>query len=291
MRPLPVATDPVTLIMAQPTEALRPFITAYYASEIDSPTPITDYSVPEWGGIRIVETGGLHVAEAGGEDRHFTAPYVQGPSSRTFKFSVSACALVGIGLSPAGLARFWPDLDVSTLANASMPLGQLMGEGTAAFVDAIIAAPTPADKFAVIDAVFSGLLAAARPTQAASLVSELHALLNDPAVSRIEDIADRLKLTNRAVSTLCKRRFGFAPKLLLRRQRFLRMLEMLHARPYGEWPQFVDPQYSDQSHMIREFRYFMGMSPGQYLALPRLVQQMSASHRTRTVGRALQGLE
>lgn len=277
--------------MAQPAPALRPFITAYYASEINSQAPITDYSVPEWGGIRIVTAGGLRVSEAGGEDIHITAPYVQGPSSRTFKFTISACQMVGIGLSPEGFARFWPDLDVSTLANASIPLEQLMGEGAAALVGDIAKAATPVDAFAVIDAVFSGLLDRARATKADSLVSELHTLLNDPDVSRIEDIADRLKITNRAVSTLCKRRFGFAPKLLLRRQRFLRMLEMLHARPYGEWPHFVDPQYSDQSHMIREFRYFMGLSPGQYLALPRLVQQMSASHRTQTVGRALQGLE
>jgi hypothetical protein len=41
------------------------------------------------------------------------------------------------------------------------------------------------------------------------------------------------------------------PKSLLRRQRFLRMLGTLHVRPYSEWGDFLDPQYVDQSHMVR----------------------------------------
>jgi methylphosphotriester-DNA--protein-cysteine methyltransferase len=70
----------------------------------------------------------------------------------------------------------------------------------------------------------------------------------------------------------------------------LRMLGALQARPYSEWPDYIDPQYVDQSHMIRDFKYFMGMSPRQYLALPRPVQKLSAIKRTEAVGGSLQGL-
>lgn len=37
----------------------------------------------------------------------------------------------------------------------------------------------------------------------------------------------------------------------------------------GQWPHFLDPQYVDQSHMIRDFHKFIGMSPTQYFAMER----------------------
>lgn len=47
------------------------------------------------------------------------------------------------------------------------------------------------------------------------------------------------------------------------------MLHSMQGMSVGEWPHFVDPQYTDQSHMIRDFKHFIGMAPTRYFAMER----------------------
>jgi AraC-like DNA-binding protein len=276
--------------LTQPAEPLRHLISGYFVSDNHGQPPIVDYSVPEWASIRIVCRGDLTITTASGEDALMDSCFVQGPTSRSFRFSMGDCRLLGIGLYPAALARFW-GIDVSKLANDVFPIAALMGPEGAAFSGAIRALGDPDAMFAFADRHFLALLDTTQNTHPVQLTLQLHQLINDSNVTRIEDIAAAMKLSLSAVNSLCKRRFGFPPKQLLRRQRFLRMLEELHARPYSEWRDFVDPQYSDQSHMIRDFKQIMGLSPSQYLAMPRAIQKASAAIRTKTMGRALQGLD
>ena len=60
---------------------------------------------------------------------------------------------------------------------------------------------------------------------------------------------------------------GLAPKRYARVLRFKRLLAALAATPRPQWAQLaVDTGYFDQSHLIREFRRFAGVSPREYLA-------------------------
>lgn len=278
------------MALVPPAEPLRQYISAYFLSDFKTEPPLVDYSVPEWGSVRIPIRGGFTITVAAGEDLQVTAPYVQGPTSKSFKFSMADCRLLGIGFLPEAFARFWTT-DLSSIANTVTPAEQIMGPSAGAFADAVKGLTDTTAIFAMADQYFLDLLNTSRATHVSQQVAQLHELLNDPEIRLIEDIADAMGLSLSTITNLCKRRFGFPPKQLLRRQRFLRTLEALHARPYSEWPDFVDPQYSDQSHMIRDFKYFMGLSPSQYLALPRVIQQASAAQRTQAVGRALQGLD
>ncbi len=273
-----------------PSEPLRHLISGYFIFDSNPPTPIADHSVPEWASIRIMYRGKLTITQQDGQDLVMSQSFFQGPTNRSFRFTLGDCRMLGIGLFPAAIARFW-DLNVSLLANNVFPLAEIIGPSGDRFADAVQSLDTSEAIFAFVDTYFQGLLDSTANTQAAQLSLALHRLINDPAITRIEDLADAMNLSQSTVTNMCKRRFGFPPKQLLRRQRFLRTLEALHARPYAEWPEFVDPHYSDQSHMIREFKDVMGLSPSQYLAMPRAIQKASAALRTRTMGRALQGLE
>lgn len=60
---------------------------------------------------------------------------------------------------------------------------------------------------------------------------------------------------------------GLSPKRYARVQRFKRLLRALAATPRPDWAQLaLDGGYFDQSHLIREFREFAGVSPRAYLA-------------------------
>jgi AraC-like DNA-binding protein len=283
-------SDPsLSLHIVQPSEALRPYVSAYYLSDIDSATPISDLSVPEWGNIRLIDIGGFAVDSGADAGQFVNEPMLQGPSSKAVHFTIKHCRMVGIGILPAGFAKFW-NSDLGRIADTSEPLVSTMGGMTETLMQAVRDAAAPDEKFGIVDKFLLGLLGDATFRDASDEVLHVHTLLNDPAMAHMEQLADAVGCSPVALARFCKRRFGFPPKLLLRRQRFLRMLDALHARPYGEWPDFLDPQYTDQSHMIRDFHYFMGMSPTHYLALPRMVQKSSAAHRAEALGSPLQGL-
>ena len=102
--------------------------------------------------------------------------------------------------------------------------------------------------------------------------ARLPQLLADPDIGTVEQLCDQLDMTQSRLARLCRSIYGETPKKLLRRARFGRMLEALARHPYAEWRSFIDPNYFDQSHFIRDFRHFLGVPPSRYLALPDEVQ-------------------
>lgn len=97
-------------------------------------------------------------------------------------------------------------------------------------------------------------------------IRRLIACLEDPEITSVGELGERLHLSLASLRRLCTRAFGQTPKGLIRRYRFARMLFALEHRPYREWRQFIDLAYCDQSHFIRDCHCFLGMAPSHYLA-------------------------
>jgi methylphosphotriester-DNA--protein-cysteine methyltransferase len=122
------------------------------------------------------------------------------------------------------------------------------------------------------------------------LIIGLHRALLDQEVGSVSQIADHLGVTLLQLERLSKRVFGFSPKLLIRRQRFLRTLALLMRQPSAKWADILDPQYHDQAHFNRDFQRFFGMAPKQYLALDKPIVLAAALARMEALGDPLQGL-
>ena len=59
---------------------------------------------------------------------------------------------------------------------------------------------------------------------------------------------------------------GVEPKLFLRSSGFQRVLRKVHLLPVVDWAELALKQgYFDQSHLIRDFVAFSGISPADYL--------------------------
>ena len=148
--------------------------------------------------------------------------------------------------------------------------------------------PAEADMFDRLDRFFEDR---AQPDERRERqIRAIHAALLDPEVTTVERLADRTGLSHAVLSRACLRSFGFTPKLLLQRQRFLRTLAALAAgedRPIGK---LLDGAYVDHSHFNRDFKRFMGLSPSEYLAGPRLILKAAMGSREKALGAALQGL-
>lgn len=281
----------ITIAFRAPAQDLLPFISTYYEFSVIGDDPVEDYLHPEWGNIRMaLDKPWIIGLDANGQPIHSGVPSIlQGPTSKPTYIKGSGTSF-GIGILPSGWSRLW-DMDASSLADRIVPLASVLDDTeSSAFIRDIYAANGIDTRKAIADRFLLQRVGRSKPHRSSSKVEMLLSLLADPENSSVEQLIDGMGMTQSQLARLSKRTLGFTPKLLLRRQRFLRMLGTMHSRPYAEWRHFIDPQYTDQSHLVRDFQFFLGMSPGTYFNLPRPILTAAAAARAAMFGQPLQGL-
>jgi AraC-like DNA-binding protein len=161
----------------------------------------------------------------------------------------------------------------------------------APLLDTILGNPAdPAAEAARIDEFLLKLLDRMPPPEDEARIRAAHAALLDLTSGTVADFAKRLGLSSRSLERLSLRAFGFPPKLLLRRQRFLRSLGQFMLDPTLTWIRTLDWQYVDQAHFVRDFKRFMTMSPSSYAALEKPVLRAAAQARAAAAGAPVQVL-
>lgn len=287
-----VSGSSVTLRFALPAAPLSPFVTTYYSTDavcsVREPW-LEDYLHPEWANLRFL--GGTEVQSVIGPGTPQPCPRftVTGPTSRAAHFRMRSGRCWGIGLLPAGWAALfaaqagdYADRFVDGMTDpvfaAFVPLAEALAASDGDY----------ARELALIEAHVAALFAAAGPPDPA--IARLTDALLDPELVAVAPLADRLGMTVRSLERLSCRAFGFPPKLLLRRQRFLRCLARFMLDPTLGWLGSLDCHYHDQSHFVRDFRRFMGMSPSAYAKLDKPILVAAARGRMAIAGEAVQGL-
>jgi AraC-like DNA-binding protein len=273
----------------RPAEALRPYISSYYFTDIPDSGPVADLLHPEWANIRFIMTGFWTARLAGVEANSNDVPAtIYGPTSRTTVVKgVPPTRTAGVGLLPLGWAHLIGK-PAHRFSDRISPLQEVFPDDA----ERLLVASREAGDDEALRRIFDDFflaLDAARPQPEAPL-ARAHTLLLDPAVRTAQEFAAGLGLSARHVARLSLDMFGFPPKLLLRRQRFLRTLNMMRSRLDEPWATLLDESYYDQSHFVRDFHRFMEMSPTQYFALPRLLLDPAARLRQEAIGQTLQGL-
>ena len=270
--------------------ALRPYISTIYLTEValSDGNRVEDYLHPEWANLRFVE-GESPLAAIGStpvvEMPRFIAT---GPTSQSTQFAVGNMRTWGIGILPMGWAKFIA-LPAEDLADRSID-----GSTHPAFapfaplLETLRQANDVDAAAALIDSHFCALLANAPPDDPAILAA--HRALVDDDLSSVADLSAKLSLSERTIERLSRRAFGFSPKLLLRRQRFLRSLARFMLDPSMAWIDTMDHHYYDQAQFTRDFQRFMGMSPRDYAARPKPILGAAAVARAAAAGAAVQGL-
>lgn len=270
-----------------PAEGLRRFITAYYYVDVPAGQTVEDLLHPEWANIRFALSGHWSMQLNG--RRYDPAPPAAlfGPTGVTGVVQGRAGTVLGVGLLPLGWAQF-VGASAADFADRVWPLGDALGERADQIFAALAAAEGDDAQVALLDEFFTDLAAAGGPPD--ELIVRIHDLLIDPAIGSVDALASALSISPRHLARLSLRQFGFPPKLLLRRQRFLRTLQELRTHPGEGWAGLIDTWYYDQSHFVRDFHRFMGMSPSAYFALPHQLLGPAGRARMSALGASLQGL-
>ena len=282
----------VTVRFFPPPEELRPYFTTFYLTEIDpGPEPVVHDSLhPEWAGLRFFTPSGPLAWTDAGQRLDGVRFQATGPTSHPIHFDLPKTRMWGIGLLPLGWARY-VNQPAADFANRVLD-----GAADPAFApfrplaETLLASDGDWDgELAAITAFFRDF--AAEPFADERRLLAIHVALVDPEVVTVADLVQRVAASQRTVERLCDRHFGFSPKLLLRRQRFMRSLAQFMLDPSLKWIGAMDPNYHDQAQFVRDFREFMGISPREYAAQPHPVLERFLHERMKAHGAPVQTLD
>ena len=282
----------ITMRFYPPPEDLRRYFTTFYVSEIDpgSAGVLHDSLHPEWGGMRLFTPKGPTAWNDSGDHLTNVTFLTQGPSSHPIHFEMPKTRLWGFGLLPLGWAKFIRQ-PAANFANRICdglthpecepfrPLAASLFEG-------------PADEAAELDRLigFFRNFPAKEPVDSKRIVA-IHQALVDPQLTTVQELVDRVAASQRTVERISHRHFGFSPKLLLRRQRFMRSLAQFMIDPSLKWIGAMDCHYHDQAQFVRDFREFMGVSPREYSSQPHPVLERFTQERNKALASAVQTLD
>nr|WP_298924837.1 helix-turn-helix domain-containing protein [uncultured Erythrobacter sp.] len=282
----------ITIRFALPAPELRAYVTTYYCTDVlcsPSEPYLEDHLHPEWPNLRFLPKGSSQSGIGSSPLSESPEFAVTGPTSHATRFRVSSGRNWGIGLLPLGWSALidaqagdyadrFVDGSQDPAFAAFLPLAQALGETDGDFEQ----------ELAVIERHMAGLAGLASTNERA--ITAINAALIDPELASVKDLAERVGMNIRSLERLSRRAFGFTPKLLLRRQRFLRSLAQFMLDPSMKWLSALDYQYHDQAHFVRDFKRFMGMSPSAYAKLEKPLLVAAARARMDIAGEAVQGL-
>ena len=275
-----------------PPEDLRGCFTSFYVTELDPGEDglLHDCLHPEWAGMRFFDPAGPDAWMDDGQRIERVRFQAAGPTLHPIHFSMPKTRMWGFGFLPLGWARF-VRLPAAEFANKLCD-GQVhpFCAPFRPLADSLFG-PEP-DEAAELDrivAFFRDFRAYPLPDE--KRIVAIHAALVDPEVVTVADLVGRVAASQRTVERLCHRHFGFSPKLLLRRQRFMRSLAQFMLDPSLKWIGAMDPNYHDQAQFVRDFREFMGVSPREYASKPHPVLERFLHERLKAHGAPVQTLD
>lgn len=172
--------------------------------------------------------------------------------------------MMGVQFRPGG---FYPFIGPAAheFHNTHVSLEDVWGRDAERLHQRLLQAPTPSDKFDILQAELIRLAPRAferHPAVELALRRFARGAVNVAATAREAEISQKKFIR------LFSEQVGLTPKLYLRVARFQRVMECItHAAAIDWWDVVEQHGYYDQPHFIRDFRDFTGFTPTQWLKL------------------------
>lgn len=260
-----------------PAPRLRGLVSSYYWCETDQPL-LRDRMRAELGQIRFVVAGSLSYNFPDNRQVDGPCALLSGPTSAP----VATCATgpfkcFGAGLMPAGWSAMI-GANADTLADDAVELRSVVGAAADEVGDRLVEAPDDAARVAAADAFFIRLLDRPRsvPLWFLRLTDDWLTATPDP---RVDVLVAASGMSARQVERWSRRHYGASPKLLARKYRALQAAVRLGTGEARGWAEAAGDAFYDQSHFIREFKQFVGMTPARFLIDAAPVSRVTIARR------------
>jgi AraC-like DNA-binding protein len=256
-RPIPPLATHVEMLWASERGALP------HTREFNLPTGRVDIVIPLLDGQRISRF-------RGSDDRtgeHFDGGVLHGAHDHACqRDTTGASCVVGVHFKPGGAAAFFGGA-LPALRNRTVPLDTLWGPSARALREELQDTPGLHGRLLRLEAYLVARLALAPPRD--QLVAQaVQSMAHDPTGNPIEPLQRASGLGPTRFIARFERQVGLTPKRYARVLRFHALVSRLAVAPSNDWAlTAAEAGYTDQPHLIHEFKRITGMTPTAYTPL------------------------
>jgi len=250
-----------------PPAPLSDFVEKFWLCEGDAPPHAAERRLPT-GTAQLVISLGEEPLRVSRTSRYesYRGAAISGPHSVPFLIhTASQASLLGVAFRPGGVFPFF-GLPAGEIQDAHVSLDALWGGAAEHLRERLLAAATPEARFLILEhALLARLVPVAQRHPAVAFA--LREFRAAPHTRPVAHMAEHVGLSQRRFIQVFREEVGLTPKLFCRVRRFQRALRRIGPRQSIAWARLAsDCGYFDQSHLIRDFRAFSGLTPTAYLA-------------------------
>ncbi len=177
--------------------------------------------------------------------------------------SLEGTHLVSIRLHPLSATQMF-GFAATSAANSIVDLETLIGAEAPVLREELLAADSPQARFVIFETYLrgrsTGVAVSAFVRDAVKRIEATHGSL------RVADLHHELGVSRKHLAMTFSRYVGITAKAYAQIQRFLWTLEQLRSSSEVDWSRLAaEAGYSDQSHLVRDFRRVGAASPTEYL--------------------------
>ncbi|QNQ08129.1 helix-turn-helix domain-containing protein [Sphingomonas alpina] len=156
-------------------------------------------------------------------------------------------------------------LPMHLLLDRVVPLDAVLGVAAWQLGTELVEARSRDERIALLDAALIARIAQTRPI--AAIDDHAVALVSRRPDLDLRTVADQVGWSRKHLADRIRDTVGIGPRSFRRVLRFHRVTSIVSAAPDPDWAGLAhDIGYCDQSHLIREFREFAGITPSAFVA-------------------------
>ncbi len=254
-----------------PSSDLAPYIRNHFVFRAPLPADmeLIDPLLSETAMLRVILQGDWAAEMTPGTWQVEGPTILFGNNARCFNVRVRGPFVVaGTAIRPSGWTALC-DQKADRFADGMFPAAVTWGDDTdQLYHDAVAGGETDTGIVAALETFWLAQLAKFATPETDPAMAAFEEITNTDSTMRVADVADRVGLSARALERRSCATFGLTPKAVLRRSRFLDMATAVRGISDPGEDERAALRFSDQSHLNREFRYFINMTPGQFEKTP-----------------------
>ncbi|WP_407429762.1 DUF6597 domain-containing transcriptional factor [Arcticibacter sp.] len=249
-----------------PEQRLLPYVKYFYKLVSANSKSRQDHKT-----LRIITDGCPGIIFQSPETGHFSVDQKKLPTAFLFGQSTKHADLslygnfdtVGVALHPNALTEVF-GLDASSYTDSCIELGSISSE-TRAVTDLLSEAQTIEGKVQILQTFLARSVEIYQPNSPGDMQYAMNQIMLTNGTISLKSLQETIRIPQRSFERKFKQYIGISPKLFARICSFQASLRQLNSHQFNRLSEIAyRHQYSDQSHFIRSFREFSGLSPTTY---------------------------
>lgn len=193
---------------------------------------------------------------------------ILGPIRKTLNYELSGKVdVLALPFMYDGVYRLLPDLQVNKhVAKIDKTVLEAYINGLEPIWEKLTKESSTADRIAVLTDFLLNEGLAKRDIELKPLMAA-EADVHVRSINPVKSMANKASLSDRTVQLRFQKYVGYSPKELIRFLRFKLVVVFIREQtlPIDWFDIIVKFEYHDQSHLIKDFKYYTGLSPRQFL--------------------------